>query len=132
MNEETALLAKEPGWRNQRPQPTLPEVYRSMKIPKTGSWIRKFIAFAGPGYLVAVGYMDPGNWATDLSRWFHVWLYAFVGDFAFKLNGYSAASISREAGYRHRTGFGAGLSRSLQQAGFDGFMGALRAGYCRL
>ncbi len=67
MNEETALLAKEPGWRNQRPQPTLPEVYRSMKIPKTGSWIRKFIAFAGPGYLVAVGYMDPGNWATDLA-----------------------------------------------------------------
>ncbi len=68
MNEETAApLAKEPGWRNKRPQPTLPEVYRSMKIPKTGSWIRKFIAFAGPGYLVAVGYMDPGNWATDLA-----------------------------------------------------------------
>ena len=67
MNEETARLVKEPGWRNQRPQPTLPKVYRSMKIPKTGSWIRKFIAFAGPGYLVAVGYMDPGNWATDLA-----------------------------------------------------------------
>jgi manganese transport protein len=67
MNEETAPLVKEPGWRNERTQPTLPEVYRSMKIPKTGSWIRKFIAFAGPGYLVAVGYMDPGNWATDLA-----------------------------------------------------------------
>ncbi|MBM7563729.1 manganese transport protein [Paenibacillus sacheonensis] len=38
-----------------------------MKIPKHGSWFRKFLAFAGPGYLVAVGYMDPGNWATDLA-----------------------------------------------------------------
>ncbi|MFC5650134.1 Nramp family divalent metal transporter [Paenibacillus solisilvae] len=68
MSEETAPLVKEPtGWRSERSQSTLPEVYRSMKIPKTGSWIRKFIAFAGPGYLVAVGYMDPGNWATDLA-----------------------------------------------------------------
>ncbi|AMQ22666.1 divalent metal cation transporter [Geobacillus sp. JS12] len=38
-----------------------------MRIPKAGSWIRKFLAFAGPGYLVAVGYMDPGNWATDIA-----------------------------------------------------------------
>ncbi len=36
-------------------------------IPKTGSWFRKLLAFSGPGYLVAVGYMDPGNWATDLA-----------------------------------------------------------------
>ncbi|AOL36178.1 divalent metal cation transporter [Geobacillus thermoleovorans] len=38
-----------------------------MRIPKTGSWMKKFLAFAGPGYLVAVGYMDPGNWATDIA-----------------------------------------------------------------
>jgi manganese transport protein len=55
------------GWRKKRTQPTLPEVYRSLQIPKTGSWIKKFLAFAGPGYLVAAGYMDPGNWATDIA-----------------------------------------------------------------
>jgi manganese transport protein len=45
--------------------PSLPEVYRTIPIP-LGFW-RKLFAFAGPGYLVAVGYMDPGNWATDLA-----------------------------------------------------------------
>jgi manganese transport protein len=67
MSDNATQLASEKGWRNPRTQPTMPEVYRSMKIPKTGSWTRKFLAFAGPGYLVAVGYMDPGNWATDLA-----------------------------------------------------------------
>ncbi|WP_420872707.1 Nramp family divalent metal transporter [Paenibacillus ehimensis] len=55
------------GWRLERTQHSLPEVYRSLKIPTSGSWIKKFLAFAGPGYLVAVGYMDPGNWATDIA-----------------------------------------------------------------
>ncbi|WP_304797514.1 Nramp family divalent metal transporter [Lacisediminimonas sp.] len=40
--------------------------YRSVKVFEHGSWIRRFLGFMGPGYLVAVGYMDPGNWATDL------------------------------------------------------------------
>lgn len=67
-NEAKKLsLAADEGWRKKRTQPTLPEVYRSLRIPKTGSWIKKFLAFAGPGYLVAVGYMDPGNWATDIA-----------------------------------------------------------------
>ncbi|MFP5114755.1 Nramp family divalent metal transporter [Bacillaceae bacterium C204] len=60
-------ISVEEGWKNKRTQSTLPEVYRSVRIPKTGSWIKKFLAFAGPGYLVAVGYMDPGNWATDIA-----------------------------------------------------------------
>lgn len=47
--------------------PSLPEVHRSMEIPSRAGFWRKLIAFAGPGYLVAVGYMDPGNWATDLA-----------------------------------------------------------------
>ncbi|MBQ4899304.1 Nramp family divalent metal transporter [Paenibacillus sp. Marseille-P2973] len=55
-----------PGWRMNGDQPSLPEAHRSMRIPATGSWFRKFLAFAGPGYMVAVGYMDPGNWATDI------------------------------------------------------------------
>ena len=54
------------GFRRSRSAPSLAEVYRT--IPVTGlSWWRKLVAFAGPGYLVAVGYMDPGNWATDLA-----------------------------------------------------------------
>src|SRR6478609_8663396 len=54
------------GWRRARVAPSLAEVYRSVPIGGTSRW-RKILAFAGPGYLVAVGYMDPGNWATDLA-----------------------------------------------------------------
>jgi manganese transport protein len=46
--------------------PSLPEAHRTIPISNTSSWLRKMFAFAGPGYLVAVGYMDPGNWATDI------------------------------------------------------------------
>jgi len=55
-----------PGWRHARVTPSLAEVYRSVPVAR-GTWWRKVLAFAGPGYLVAVGYMDPGNWATDLA-----------------------------------------------------------------
>jgi manganese transport protein len=44
----------------------LPEAHRSVPFSSGASWFRKVLAFAGPGYLVAVGYMDPGNWATDI------------------------------------------------------------------
>ena len=47
--------------------PSLPESFRTVAVPTTGSWWRRIGAFAGPGYLVAVGYMDPGNWATDIA-----------------------------------------------------------------
>jgi len=53
-------------WRHERATLSLPEVHGSVAIPKTASFWRKMLAFAGPGYLVAVGYMDPGNWATDI------------------------------------------------------------------
>src|SRR5215469_424081 len=46
--------------------PSLPEAHRTIPIASGAHWLRKILAFAGPGYLVAVGYMDPGNWATDL------------------------------------------------------------------
>jgi manganese transport protein len=46
--------------------PSLPESHRTIPFSSGASWIRKVLAFAGPGYLVAVGYMDPGNWATDI------------------------------------------------------------------
>ena len=49
-------------------RPSLPEAFRSIAIPPVGGkYWRKLAAFAGPGYLVAVGYMDPGNWATDIA-----------------------------------------------------------------
>ena len=59
--------ATESGWRSTPPRPSLSEVHRSVLVPTSASFIRKLIAFAGPGFLVAVGYMDPGNWATDLA-----------------------------------------------------------------
>jgi len=46
---------------------SLPEVHGSVSVGGIGGWLRRFLAFAGPGYLVSVGYMDPGNWATDLA-----------------------------------------------------------------
>jgi manganese transport protein len=54
-----------PGWRRARGQPSLREVWGSIPVHGTG-W-RRMIAFLGPGYLVSVGYMDPGNWATSLA-----------------------------------------------------------------
>jgi manganese transport protein len=54
------------GWRRPRLTPSLAEVYRTVPVSGTSTW-RKALAFAGPGYLIAVGYMDPGNWATDLA-----------------------------------------------------------------
>jgi manganese transport protein len=55
------------GWRYPRSQPSLPESHGSVHVPRRGSFWRKALAFAGPGYMVAVGYMDPGNWATDIA-----------------------------------------------------------------
>ena len=53
--------------RDKQAAPSLPEAHRSIETHKGGSWLRRFFAFAGPGYLVSVGYMDPGNWGTDLA-----------------------------------------------------------------
>ncbi len=55
------------GWRQVGGLPSLPEAYRTIPVYPGASIWRKLLAFAGPGYLVAVGYMDPGNWATDLA-----------------------------------------------------------------
>lgn len=55
------------AWRKEKTSHSLSEVYSSVKVPKNGSFWRKYLAFAGPGLMVAVGYMDPGNWATDIA-----------------------------------------------------------------
>jgi manganese transport protein len=54
-------------WQQPAGAVSLPEVHGTIAVPLTGGFWRKLFAFAGPGYLVAVGYMDPGNWATDLA-----------------------------------------------------------------
>jgi manganese transport protein len=62
------IESKDPGWRFEVTSPSLPEIHRSLATPvSSASFLRKLLAFAGPGFLVAVGYMDPGNWATDLA-----------------------------------------------------------------
>src|SRR5262245_65892787 len=54
-------------WRRASPTPSLAEVFGTIRTVPTGSTWRNLLAFLGPGYLVAVGYMDPGNWATSLA-----------------------------------------------------------------
>lgn len=62
------LIPDAAGWRTDVPTTkSLAEVNASVSIPTTGVWWRRLLAFVGPGYLVSVGYMDPGNWATDLA-----------------------------------------------------------------
>src|SRR5229473_1743060 len=69
MDQPSRTLVGEPAtaWRKRAGQVSLPEVHRSIVVPTTASFWRKLLAFSGPGFLVAVGYMDPGNWATDLA-----------------------------------------------------------------
>ncbi len=65
MQPSSPFDLRDSGWRQARGEASLSEVHRSIAVP-TGTW-RRFAAFLGPGYMVAVGYMDPGNWATSLA-----------------------------------------------------------------
>jgi manganese transport protein len=65
-NKDTSNLGTE-NWRLPVGSPSLPEVHQSIEVPASLGFWRKLLVFAGPGYMVAVGYMDPGNWATDLA-----------------------------------------------------------------
>jgi len=60
-------VAIDRGWRRAARTPSLAEVFGSIKTRPTGPFWMKLLAFLGPGYLIAVGYMDPGNWATSLA-----------------------------------------------------------------
>src|SRR4051794_25598839 len=55
------------GWLSDRGEPSLVDVFRTIHIEPSASAFRRAMAFVGPGYLVAVGYMDPGNWATSIA-----------------------------------------------------------------
>jgi manganese transport protein len=52
---------------SKRQRRSLPEVFASVQVPRSGSWFRQLLAFTGPGYIISVGYMDPGNWATAIA-----------------------------------------------------------------
>ncbi|MEX6508176.1 Nramp family divalent metal transporter [Jiella sp. M17.18] len=71
MSNAKGMALPRRGWRFAAPEddanPSLAEVNASVKVPRGGSWFRRLIAFAGPGYMISVGYMDPGNWATDIA-----------------------------------------------------------------
>src|SRR5690349_7928358 len=64
---ETSSAPHETGWRLRRTLPSLPEVHGTVAVPHRSGFWRTLLAYAGPGLMVAVGYMDPGNWATDLA-----------------------------------------------------------------
>src|SRR3954451_7157153 len=67
MANSSDALPGDAGFHSRSAMPSLSEVHRSLLVPTGASFWRKLLAFAGPGFLVAVGYMDPGNWATDLA-----------------------------------------------------------------
>ena len=71
MSDSQAATASRPAMEFSRisdeDRPSLPEVHASIAVPHAASWGRRLLAFLGPGYMVSVGYMDPGNWATDLA-----------------------------------------------------------------
>jgi manganese transport protein len=71
MPDQGSAVAPPPAWPNAGPdterRPSLPEVFSTIAVPTDGTWFRRLLAFSGPGYMVSVGYMDPGNWATDLA-----------------------------------------------------------------
>src|ERR1700749_4076878 len=60
-------ISLDPGWRGARGEPSLSDMFATVRTPREGSFWGKLLAFLGPGYLVAGGYMDPGNWATSLA-----------------------------------------------------------------
>src|SRR5215218_725129 len=64
---DPAVQSLDTGWRRQRERPSLAEVFGTIGTRPTGPMWRKLLAFLGPGYLIAVGYMDPGNWATSVA-----------------------------------------------------------------
>ena len=120
------------GWRHAVARPSLPEIYRSLPIPQSAGFLRKLLAFAGPGFLVAVGYMDPGNWATDLaggSKYNYTLLSVILLS---NLMAILLQTLAIKLGSGHGTRSGAGLPRSLQPPGVFRFLDWCRDCHCRL
>ncbi len=113
MSASTPRFRALTGWRYPRTQPSLPESHGSVAVPRAAPFWRKMLAFAGPGYLVAVGYMDPGNWATDLAggaRFGYTLLSVIMIS---NLMAILLQALAPEARHRQRPRPGAGLPRPL-------------------
>ena len=67
MTDQAMSSEKFSGWRRKSSEPPLVDVFRTIRVSRSGSMWRRALSFVGPGYLVAVGYMDPGNWATSIA-----------------------------------------------------------------
>ena len=67
MPQDNSIADRLSGWRRPPGEPSLADVFRTVRVASSGSTWRRAMAFIGPGYLVAVGYMDPGNWATSIA-----------------------------------------------------------------
>ena len=121
------------GWAFARvgDRPSLPEANATIAVPKGGAWFRHLIAFAGPGYMVSVGYMDPGNWATDLAGGASS-VYAALHHHAVEPDGDPPAGARRAARDRHRPRPRTGLPRQLFAPGQPCPLRCLRACHHRL
>ncbi len=99
------------------PEPSLPEVHSSVRISRSPFYWRRLLGFLGPGFLISVGYMDPGNWATDIaggSRFGYTLLFVIM---ASNLMAILLQSLSSEAGRGHGARPGAALPRELRPEG---------------
>lgn len=67
MTDDLARKSFLSGWQRAAGEPSLADVYASVRVRRDGGLLRRALAFVGPGFLVAVGYMDPGNWATSIA-----------------------------------------------------------------
>jgi hypothetical protein len=86
----------------QKILPSLGAAHGSVHVPKTGPLFRRFLSFAGPGYLVATGYMDPGNWATALAGGSKFGMALFVRRGSIELNGDRPTGTFGAARFRDR------------------------------
>ena len=105
------------GWRGERGTPSLADMFASVGTARKGPFWRKLLAFLGPGYLVAVGYMDPGNWATSLaggSKFGYALLSVALLSNAMAIM--LAVAVHAARGWR-RTRPGAGLPRFISALG---------------
>ncbi len=65
--QDSGDVVQDRGWRGRNGEPSLADVFATIRVPRSGGIFRKALAFMGPGFLVSVGYMDPGNWATAIA-----------------------------------------------------------------
>ena len=110
---------------------SLPEVHSTVNTARH-TLLRRMLAFAGPAYLVSVGYMDPGNWATDLEGGATLRLYADLGFGDVQLHGHPPANPQRAPGHRIRPRPGASLPRDVSAARHHLALGAVRDRHRRL